>query len=184
LFDQHAYLHPLTLTDGKSQTTTWHVDEYGRVTNKVDAAKNVILLYQYDQDSRLTNRWSAQKGNTAYAYDPAGNLTNIAYPLTHSVVLVYDALNRVTSMVDGVGTTVYTYTAGNQLLTEDGPFASDTVTNAYTNRLRASLSLQQPTGVWTNAFVYDSAGRLKNVSSPAGTFGYAYTYVGQQSSPA
>ena len=32
-----------------------------------------------------------------------------------------------TNMVDAVGTNVYSYTAGNQLLTEDGPFASDTV---------------------------------------------------------
>jgi len=36
-------------------------------------------------------------------------------------------------MVDAVGATVYTYTAGNQLLTEDGPFASDTITNTYVN---------------------------------------------------
>lgn len=44
-------------------------------------------------------------------------------------------LNRLTNMVDGVGTTIYTYTAGSQLSTEDGPWASDTVTNAYSNRL-------------------------------------------------
>jgi hypothetical protein len=57
-------------------------------------------------------------------------------------------------MVDAVGTTKYTYTAGNQLLSEDGPFGSDVITNAYSNRLRTSLSLQQPTGVWTNLFVF------------------------------
>jgi hypothetical protein len=39
-------------------------------------------------------------------------------------------------MVDAVGTTKYTWTAGNQLLTEDGPFASDTIRNTYVNRLR------------------------------------------------
>jgi hypothetical protein len=42
----------------------------------------------------------------------------------------------VTNMVDAVGTTKYTWTAGNQLLTEDGPFASDTIRNTYVNRLR------------------------------------------------
>ena len=39
-----------------------------------------------------------------------------------------------TNMVDAAGTTKYTYTAANQLLTEDGPFTSDTVTNTYVNR--------------------------------------------------
>jgi len=77
-------------------------------------------------------------------------------------------------MVDGIGTTKYTYSAAGQLLTEDGPFASDTVTNVYSNRLRAKLSLQQPTGVWTNGFGYDSTRRLTNVTSPAGAFGYVY----------
>ena len=34
------------------------------------------------------------------------------------------------------------------------------------------MSLQQPTGLWTNKFVYDAAGRLTNVTSPAGAFAY------------
>lgn len=43
--------------------------------------------------------------------------------------------------MDGVGTTAYSYTAGNQVLTEDGPFDSDTVTNTYVNRLRTELNI-------------------------------------------
>ncbi len=38
------------------------------------------LRYKYDSNSRLTNRWSVAKGNTYYAYDYFGNLTNIDYP--------------------------------------------------------------------------------------------------------
>ena len=49
-------------------------------------------------------------------------------------------------MVDGLGTTRYTYDAAGQLLTEDGLFTSDTVTNTYSNRKRVALGLQQPTG--------------------------------------
>jgi len=59
----------LSLTDGKNQTTKWNYDEYGRVTNKLDQAGTEILRYKYDPDSRLTNRWSAAKTNTYYAYD-------------------------------------------------------------------------------------------------------------------
>jgi YD repeat-containing protein len=124
----------LSLTDGKFQTTRWNYDQYGRVTNKLDQAGSVILTYTYDSDSRLTNRWSAAKGNTGYAYDPVGSLTNAAYPASGTVKFAYDVMNRLTNMVDGVGTNRYTYDAAGQLLTEDGPFTSDTVTNTYSNR--------------------------------------------------
>lgn len=99
----------LSLTGGKNQTTQWKYDEYGRVTNKLDQAGAVILKYAYDPDSRLTNRWSAAKGNTGYSYDPVGNLTTIAYPSGGTVQLAYDPLNRLTNMVDGIGTTKYSH---------------------------------------------------------------------------
>ena len=98
-----------------------------------------------------------------FTYDALGNLTYINYPVSTDVQFGYDALNRLTNMVDASGTTAYSYTSGNQLYTEDGPFASDTVTNTYWNRLRMALKLQQPTGAWTNGFGYDSAKRLTNV---------------------
>src|SRR5215208_4302368 len=71
-------------------------------------------------------------------------------------------------VVDAVGTTKYIYTKAAQLLTEDGPFTSDAVTNTYASRLRTALALQQPTGSWTNGFIYDAARRCTNAISPAG----------------
>ena len=170
----------LSLTDGKGQTTKWGYDSFGRVTNKTDQAGTVILKYAYDPDARLLSRWSAAMGTTYYTNDPLGNLTRIAYPHSGNVTLQYDSLSRLTNMVDGSGTTAYAYTSGNQLLTESQPFASSTVTNTYVNRLRTRLSLQQPTGVWTNAFTYDIAGRLTNVASPAGTIGWSLATPGAQ----
>jgi YD repeat-containing protein len=51
------------------------------------------------------------------------------------------------------------------------------VTNTYLNRVRTALALQQPAGLWTNGFLYDAAGRLTNVTSQAGAFGYTYDAV-------
>jgi RHS repeat-associated protein len=163
-----------TLTDGRGFVVTWGTDENGRTTNKLDQASTEILRYKFDANGRLTNRWSAAMGNTVYAWDPVGNLTNINYPASPDVSLAYDVLNRLTNMVDGVGTTKFAYTSAGQLLTEDGPWASDTVTNTYANRLRTMLSLQQPTSFWTNGFGYDSAKRLTNVTISAGSFSYGY----------
>jgi RHS repeat-associated protein len=165
----------LTLTDGKNQTTTWHYDQYGRVTNKVDVANTEIFRYQYDPAGRLTNRWTAAKGNTGYGYDAIGNLLSIHYPLS-TTSYAYDALNRLTNMVDAVGTTTFTWTDGNRLAAEDGPWASDIVGYGYNSRLRSAMSLTQPNASpWTQTYAHDDFGRLLNLFSPAGTFGYEYT---------
>lgn len=164
----------LSLTDGKNQITRWKYDEYGRVTNKLDQAGAEIFRYKYDPNSRLTNRWTAAKGDTKYKYDPVGNLTNVDYAVSTDVRFRYDAMNRMTNMVDAMGTTKFTHSAAGQLLTEDGPWSNDTITNTYYHRLRVKLDLQQPTGLWTNAFTYDYAKRLYSVKSPAGYFEYQY----------
>ena len=39
-------------------------------------------------------------------------------------------------------TSSFTYTKGNQLLTETAPWANSTLTNKYVNRLRTGLSLK------------------------------------------
>jgi YD repeat-containing protein len=146
----------------------------------VSVNDNVIIGEQclHGADNRLTSRWSAAKGTTAYTYDNVGNLTYINYPSSPDITLAYDPLNRCTNMVDAVGSTRYTFTTGGQLWTEDGPFASDTVTSTYQYRLRVGLSLQQPTGAWTNGFSYGPTRRLSGVIMPTGVFGYDYSLNG------
>ncbi len=184
-FAYNAANELLALTDGKGQTTHWGYDDYGRVTNKVDAAGNLLFVYQYDADNRLTNRWSAAKGTTAYRYDPLGNLTNVDYSggtvYTPSIVFSYDPLNRLTNMLDGLGNTVFTWTAGNQLSSESGPWPNDTVSYGYDpgSRMRTWMSLAQPNASpWVQDYTYDAVMRLSGVWSPAGTFSYNYATGG------
>jgi RHS repeat-associated protein len=169
----------LTLTDGKNQTTTWGYDSFGRVTNKLDALGTNIFVYQYDANSRLTNRWSVAKGNTIYKYDALGNLTNVDYSggtvAMTNLSMAYDALNRLTNMVDALGTTKYKWDSVGELSSEDGPWANDTVGYSYANRLRTGLSLTQPNASsWSQSYGYDTSRRLTSLASPAGGFGYAY----------
>ncbi len=169
----------ITLTDGNGHPTSWGYDQFGRVTNKVDASGVTNFVYQYDADNRLTNRWTPAKGTTVYRFDAVGNLTNVDYSggtvYTPSLSFAYDALNRSTNMVDGVGTTAYSYDAAGQLLSEAGPWADDdTVSYTYANRLRTVLNLSQPSDSWAQSYGYDTARRLTSVSSSAGAFGYQY----------
>jgi len=169
-----------TLVDGKNQTTTWTYDLYGNVSNKVDAANNLLLVYHYDANNRLTSRWSAAKGSTSYGYDGFGNLTNIVYPVSSNIALAYDALNRLTRMVDGVGTNTFGYSEIGQLTNETGPWAGDTVSVGYGQQLRTSLSLSEPSGTWSQSYGYDNARRLNSVGSGAGSFGYSFYTAGSR----
>jgi RHS repeat-associated protein len=165
----------ISLTDQNTNTTQWGYDIYGRVTNKVDAMSTTILKYAYDADNRLTNRWSAQKGNTAYGYDKVGNLTSVTYPHSAALAFSYDAMNWLTNMSDGVGTTEFTYSQTGQLQSETGPWPNDAIKYSYIDRLRTGLDLQRPNGPdWMQIYDYDAANRMTNITSQAGTFGYAY----------
>ena len=78
-------------------------------------------------------------------------------------------------MSDGIGTTAFTYTQTGQLQSETGPWASDTVTYSYFDRLSTGLDLQQPNASdWVQSYAYDAANRLQTLTSPAGSFGYGY----------
>jgi RHS repeat-associated protein len=176
----------LTLIDGKLQTTAWNYDEYGLTTNKVDAANNVIFRYKYDQNWHLTNRWSAAKGDTFYRWDKVGNLTNVDYPgSTMDIALSYDPLDRLTNIVDAIGTNKFTYDDAFHLLTDDGPWNDDTVRYAYYGRQRNSMSIQADGAAgspsympyWIQYYNYDRYRRLSTVSSMAGCFGYTYSQM-------
>ncbi|HXR08213.1 MAG TPA: hypothetical protein VN765_12835, partial [Candidatus Acidoferrum sp.] len=155
--------------------TQWGYDPFGRVTNKVDATSTTILKYQYDPDGRLTNRWSLGRTNTAYGYDNAGNLTNVNYQASHALFFAYDAVNRLTNMIDAAGTNSLTYSKTGRLVSEQGLWASDGVSNAYFNGQRTNLTLQQPSGLaLVETYAYDAANRLYSIAAPPGTFSYQY----------
>ena len=146
----------------------------------MDAATNVIFKYQYDASGRMTNRWSAAKGDTGYAYDATGNLTNVNYPSNTDIAMAYDALGRLTNLVDAVGTTGYSFGNRGRLTSEAmlrrdrrgrqaGPWTDDTVAYTYfDNGLRQTVAVDYPgeSWDWTVTNAWDGALRLTSVSSP------------------
>ena len=135
----------------------------GRVKEKRYPRQSTAdLVYGYNANGWLTHRFtrtgtgaSTNGYFTTYGYDAVGNLTNVTYPAgTASITNWFDALNRLTNRLDGLGQTQYRYAVlGNGLrtLTEDGPWASDevTVTNRY--GLRTGLRIAPPGHTFTRA---------------------------------
>ena len=167
------------LLDGRTNRTRWKYDAFGRVTNKIDHLGTNLFFYSYDANSRLTQRTSAAKSTTAYAYDAVGNRTNVDYPVSSDLRMAYDALNRLTNMVDAAGTCRYSYTSFGALASEDGPWDNDTLSYTYTTQLRTGASLQAPNASpWVTSYAYDGANRLQTLTSPAGAFSYTFQGAG------
>jgi RHS repeat-associated protein len=167
------------LTDANTHTTQWGYDIFGRLTSKTNALGATIMTYSYDADNRMTNR--AMIGTTTgYTYDAVGNLKTIIYPQL-TISNLYDAINELTNMTDGVGANKFSYTGTGRLQSETGPWINNTVSYAYSQGHRTNLSLTQPSASpWTQTYGYDSAWRMIGITSPAGAFGYQYSSLGNQ----
>jgi len=166
----------LQLIDGKNQTNAFTYDTYGRLLRHTNGLGHVVLTNAYNDAGRLIVRWTPNGGPTLFDYDKGGNLTNVNYPTNMvDVRLKYDALGQMTNMVDVLGTTTFTYNELGELESEDGPWAMDTIAYLNTNGLRGLMTLEQPNqALWKLTYTYDSLGRLTNLLSPAGAFGYVY----------
>lgn len=173
-----------------ARTTSHEYDFQGKHWKTTTAQGSMSTNY-YDALGRLTNRFSRTSNpgtncyNTTYAYDKGGSLTNASSPGYSGNVArsyAYDALAGLTSMVDAVGTTGYSYgLPGNGLETvaKDGPWSSDTVTVTNLHGLRSALLVAQPTSSFTRTYGWDASRRMTHVTGGGQTFAYIYPGAGQ-----
>jgi len=103
---------------------------------------------------------------------------------TADVSFTYDdAYGRMATMVDGTGTTTYTYHAmappvlgATKLASVDGPLANDTIAYSYDELGRVTtraINGAANTVTWT----FDSLGRMTSEANALGTFTYGYDGV-------
>lgn len=177
------------LTDPMGRVTRWSYDERGRLLSKT-FPDNTQQTYTYETSIvRLKSMTDALGQKTNYEYFADSKLKKISYtdtggsplsPATPSVEFTYDAeYGRLSSMVDGIGTTAYAYhvissTPGlgaGRLAMINGPLTDDTLVYAYDELGRLSgKSLNSVAEIYD----YDELGRTTEVVNPLGTFDYAY----------
>lgn len=173
-----------TLTDGKGQTTTWERDVQGRVTRELRADGVTATLYTYQSASgRLATVTDPKQQVTTYAYAVDDYVIGMTFTnaviATPGVSYTYDPVyNRVATMVDGTGTTAYTYhpagTLGaGQVATVDGPLTNDTIAYTYDELGRVvTRSINGAANTTTQG--YDALGRVTTETNVLGMFTYAY----------
>ncbi len=171
------------LIDAMGRLTRWRHDVAGRVTAKeyCDGSK---ITYAYEPLSgKLSSITDEKMQVKTQRYHLDGTLAGLAYTNeeheTPDVTFTYDHVyRRLQTMLDGIGTTRYTYhpnTQGTlgagQLATIDTPLPDDTLAYTYDE-------LGRRTGYTINGIgesrAYDALGRTQTVTNPLGSFGYTY----------
>ena len=95
---------------GVGDTTTWTYDESSGVLLSERWANGRTKTYDYTDEGRLRARRNMRGNVVTYRYTQAGLLSDVIYDdETPNVAYTYDALGRVTNVVDVLGKTVYFY---------------------------------------------------------------------------
>jgi len=173
-----------SVTDPMGRMTSWSHDIQGRVTKKTFADGSAISYRYENTTSRLRQKIDEKLQVTQYAYASDDNVSTIHYAnasiFTPGVAFTYDGdYERLTSMTDGTGTTLYAYLpigpgvllGAGELATVDGPLSNDTITFAY-DRLGRRVSTAIDGAASTVTF--DPAGRVTGATNALGTFFYDY----------
>jgi len=169
-----------SITDGNNHVTTFGRDDEGRVTSKTFADTKSISYTYESSTSRLKSVTDAKNQTTNYQYFADNDLKQISYTnaqsATPTVSFTYDPnYNRVSTMIDGTGTTTYTYNTipgtvslgAGQLQSVAGPLANSTVSYTYDELGR---ELSESVNTIAASQTYDSLGRIGTATNPLGSF--------------
>ncbi|MES9964544.1 MAG: RHS repeat-associated core domain-containing protein [Candidatus Sedimenticola sp. 20ELBAFRAG] len=141
-----------SVTDALGLITTYSYDGFGNLAS-LTSPDTGITTYSYDNAGNRLTKTDARGVTTSYSYDAIGRLVSIDNPGNNlDVTFGYDAgtngIGRLTSMIDGEGTTTYTYSTFGQLSNKSRTGDSNTAT--------------------TFQYDYDTSGRLASLIYPSG----------------
>ncbi len=180
-----------SVRDANGQTATYTYDNLMRMIEQRDP-RGSLTTFTFDALNRMrtltqsgrTERWDYNADGTlqqyidfanritSYSYDRDRLLTGINYPLgTDDVSMTYDATGNLSSVVDGLGTTTYSYDGLNRLRTRSRGTRSISYDYNPNNQITRI-------GYWGRGDVlynYDDAGRLTSMS-PWGAAATTYSY--------
>jgi YD repeat-containing protein len=172
------------LIDANGNPTTWERDVQGRVTKEI-RANGSETLYVYESTTTRLKRITDPKGqHKDYQYFRDNDLQSISYPNpqypTPNVSFTYDPnFNRLSTMVDGPGTTSYAFhpvgatppLGAGRLSSVDGPLSNDTISYTYDELGR--VVTRSINGVVASQ-TYDALGRVSGETNGLGSFTYGY----------
>jgi YD repeat-containing protein len=172
------------LIDANGNRTSWERDLQGRVTREVRADGVTDTRYSYGPMSgRLLTVTDPKDQVTTYTYHADDAIASITFSNaqipTPGVSYTYEpAYGRLATMVDGIGTTSYTYhpvgqLGAGQVAGVDGPLGADTITYGYDQLGRVTTRAINGAAN-TVTWAFDALGRVTTETNLLGTFTYTY----------
>ncbi len=166
----------LSQTDGNGQTTTYSYDPLGQEASSTNALGQKTT-YGYDGNRDLTTETNPSNEVTTLSYDADRNVIGINYSdgTTPNVAYTYNGDQQRLTMIDGTGTTTYSYDSLGRLT---GTLTSAGIPTGYSFDLDGNLvTLSYPSSVSSvdATYTYDAAGRMTGVTDWSGnttSFGY------------
>lgn len=160
------------LIDPKGNETLWQYDLLNQMVKKTypDASTEQYTYHALGDMLTSTNRNGVV---SSYTYDDHGNRLTRITPGVPTITFTYDDWDRVDTMVDGVGTTDYTFDDTGRPTQINGPWSNDTIIYTYHDAQRRVT--RAINGV-TEDRTTDVLGRLTILQNPLGQANY--TYVG------
>jgi RHS repeat-associated protein len=173
------------IVDSNGNGTSFDLDAKGRVIKETRADSTFTAFVYENTTSRLKRKTNRKGEHADFTYFKDNNVNTVSYPNagepTSSVSFTYDtAYNRIATMVDGIGTTSYSYNAittgtgtlgAGALASIDGPLSNDTISYGYDEVGRiVSRSINSVNASLT----FDPLGRVTAVTNPLGSFTYSY----------
>lgn len=160
-------------TDGATNSTSYAYDALDREISKLDPL-NRQTAYGYDAAGNQTTVTDALNRTTTKNYDAANRLTSIGYSdgVTAGATFGYDADDQRTSMIDGTGTSSWTYDSLHRV-TQYINGHGDALSYGYDlagNKTRITYP-----GSHIVTYSYDNAGRMTGLTdwlSHTTSFGY------------
>jgi RHS repeat-associated protein len=180
LYDADGNLH--SEQDANGHTTTYAYDTDNELT-QTQRADNTVTSTDYWPDGTVKSQTDAANHVTTYTYDTLGRRISVTDPLGRVTSYSYDTAGNLKTKQDPggdcaanpqTGCTTYTYDAANRLT---GTAYSDGVTPnitsvSYDNDNRRTAMTDAPGG--TQAWSWDSLGRLTSSTVDGDTTGYGY----------
>lgn len=173
-----------SLTDAMGRSTTWRHDVQGRITSKEFPDGSSIQYVYENNTSRIRQIIDDNLQVLQFAYNADDTVKSVSYPNarvpTPTVHYIYDPkYNRILSVKDGIGTTVYTYNPITQtaslgagsLARVDGPWPGSSTTFGYDELGRNIGTVVNGVSSWMQM---DPAGRIAASTNALGSFGYSY----------
>lgn len=184
-YDAGDRVETVTWNDGSSQRYTW--DDLNRLTAIEDLPDGRVTEYAYDEAGNVTQVIEPDGDVISYAWDLASNRTQLTYPNGDVVDYDYDELDRLVAMTHSVhGTTTYTWDDDGRPLVADFPdggrrswtWKGEQLTSYAIETALDDGKGKKETKSDAWHFVYDAAGRVTEITG-AEQWAFAYDEAGQ-----